>query len=246
MCGSGKGVAPRDRRCASAPIRRPLAGVLPARHGVRIAPRATSVNHIRLLARVTDDGRMNALEVPAMKSTRSRFSAGGDRWPPGRLAARSAEHATGAGGGERELHGAAPDCAIAVPAGPGCASAHTRLAAEPDRTPSAVRLMTTRYSARDTGAQPGNGRVSRYLQPFARFATAGPERLLPEPRLFAWGMFWLALGFLIYATARPATALAFLPHSSNPAALPHWLKVALGPAPSFVHVTAFALMSGAH
>jgi hypothetical protein len=66
-----------------------------------------------------------------------------------------------------------------------------------------------------------------------------------DTRLFAWGLAWLAAGFAIYATARPATVFAFFPHASDPVALPAWLRWMLGPAPTFVHVVAFSLMSGA-
>jgi hypothetical protein len=72
-----------------------------------------------------------------------------------------------------------------------------------------------------------------------------PAERLCDYRVLAWGLAWLAVGFVIYATARPATAFAFLPHSSNPAALPAWLRWVLGPAPTFVHVIAFSLMSAA-
>jgi hypothetical protein len=73
----------------------------------------------------------------------------------------------------------------------------------------------------------------------------GVSILLLDRRFFMWGLACLAAGFAIYATARPATALAFLPHASHPEALPHWLKAALGPAPTLVHVMAFSLLSAA-
>src|SRR6516165_4604236 len=69
--------------------------------------------------------------------------------------------------------------------------------------------------------------------------------LVHDMCLFAWGLVWLAVGFVIYATARPATIFAFFPHASNPAAVPARLRWVLGPAPTFVHVIAFSLMSAA-
>ena len=72
-----------------------------------------------------------------------------------------------------------------------------------------------------------------------------PLALFSVRCFFVWGLVWLAAGVAIYATARPAVVIAFLPHASHPEALPHWLKVALGPAPTLVHVMAFSLMSAA-
>ena len=73
---------------------------------------------------------------------------------------------------------------------------------------------------------------------------AAPPAFRCEPRFFAFGLAWLAVGFVVYTIARPPTAVAFLPQAPRFLALvPSQLRPLLGPAPTFVHVIAFSLMS---
>jgi hypothetical protein len=73
---------------------------------------------------------------------------------------------------------------------------------------------------------------------------AAPPAFRCEPRFFAFGFAWLAAGFVVYTIARPPTVIAFLPRAPSFIELvPSQLRPLLGPAPTFVHVLAFSLMT---
>jgi hypothetical protein len=65
-----------------------------------------------------------------------------------------------------------------------------------------------------------------------------------KPGLFAFGMGWFLVGVIVYLTARPPIT-PFMPSIHGIARMPHWLRLLLGPAPTFVHVLAFSMMSAA-
>ena len=67
-----------------------------------------------------------------------------------------------------------------------------------------------------------------------------------KPRLFAFGFGWFLAGLIVYLVARPGTTSTFFPEAIRMApSMPHWLHSLLGPAPTFVHVLSFSLMSAA-
>lgn len=67
-----------------------------------------------------------------------------------------------------------------------------------------------------------------------------------DRRLFGYGIAWLALGLFVYLVARPRTIVPFFPQALNLAALvPSQVRSLLGSVPTFLHVLAFSLMSGA-
>lgn len=75
-------------------------------------------------------------------------------------------------------------------------------------------------------------------------STAAPPAFRYEPRFFAFGFAWLAAGLVVYAIARPPTVVPFLPRAPSFIELvPSQLRPLLGPAPTFVHVLAFSLMT---
>ncbi len=83
----------------------------------------------------------------------------------------------------------------------------------------------------------------------AQSVTTAPVSGMSQPILrqdwsFVLGLTCLFLGILFYYCARPSTVAQFVPTGTDLSRLlPHRLRVLLGPVPTFIHVTAFSLMT---
>jgi hypothetical protein len=91
------------------------------------------------------------------------------------------------------------------------------------------------------------GSASRYAGELSDAASREPSGegfWRSERRLFVFGMLSLGSGVLVYAVARPAGTIPFLPHISGvSASVPRSLNVVIGALPTFSHAFAFALMT---
>ena len=90
------------------------------------------------------------------------------------------------------------------------------------------------------------GSASRYAGELSDAAFQEPSSegfRRSECRLFVFGILSLGAGVLVYAVARPAGTIPFLPHVSGVSANPRSMHAFIGALPTFSHAFAFALMS---